>query len=98
MAQQPSSERTEKATPRKRRTARREGRIGNSPEIGSWLGLLAASFIIPRVVHSLMNTATGALIEGGAIVRDPDQATALRVARTASIGAVDALLPLALLM
>jgi len=42
-------ERTEKATPKRLKKARRDGQIGNTPEIGSWAALLVAAFVLPRV-------------------------------------------------
>jgi flagellar biosynthesis protein FlhB len=98
MPEKPAGERTEKATPRKRRTARREGQIGNTPEVGSWLGLLAASFVIPRVVSSLMTAASAALVQAGAVAQNPDPGQALKVARTAFEQAAEAFAPLVLLV
>ena len=49
MPEAPGGDRTERATPRRLRTARRDGQLGNTPELGSWLSLLAASFVLPQV-------------------------------------------------
>ena len=98
MAERPASDRTEKATPRKRRTARREGQIGNTPEIGSWLALLAATFVIPGVIGSLMSTATTALVQVGAVAQKPDTGRALAVAKTAFLHSAEAIAPLVLLV
>jgi flagellar biosynthetic protein FlhB len=98
MPERPAQERTEQATPRKRRKARREGQIGNTPEIGSWLGLLAASFVVPMVVRSLMNVASGALIQAGGVIRDPDIGDAIGIAKNGILHGMLAIVPLALLM
>ncbi len=98
MASKPAEERTEKATPRKRKKARREGQIGNSPEIGSWLGLLAASFIIPQVMRSLMSTASTTLLQVGPIINSPDIGHAMVIARGAFVHGTMALAPMALLI
>jgi flagellar biosynthetic protein FlhB len=91
-------ERTEKATPRRRKKARRDGQIGNTPEIGAWAGLLAASLLIPRVARSLMDTASGTLVQAGAIIRDPDPGRAMAAAGDALGGAFLALLPMVVLI
>jgi len=62
-------ERTEKATPKRVKKARKDGQIGNTPEIGSWLALLVAGFLLPRVAHSLLQVASNTLIGVGAINR-----------------------------
>jgi flagellar biosynthesis protein FlhB len=61
-------EKTEKATPRKRKKAWREGGISNTPEFGTWLGLFAASYVLPWVFTSLFATAQTALVEAGATI------------------------------
>ena len=98
MADKPAGERTEKATPRKRREARRQGQIGNTPELGSWLGLLAASFVIPKVVSSLMSTATSALVQVGTVTQNSGSARAMAIARQAFTSAAFAFAPLVLLV
>jgi flagellar biosynthesis protein FlhB len=76
-------ERTEKATPRKLRKARSEGSIANTPEFGMWLGLLVASFLLPWVFRSLLNTATGTVIQVGGVIQNPTTSGAIGVASTA---------------
>jgi flagellar biosynthetic protein FlhB len=98
MADQPAGERTEKATPRKRQTARREGQIANTPEVGSWLSLLAASFVIPRVASGLMAAATGALVQTATVADESDTGRALGIARQAFTKSAEAFAPLVLLI
>ncbi len=98
MPDKPSGERTEKATPRRLKQARREGQIGNTPEIGSWAGLLVATFIIPRVITGLITAASTALVQGGAVIQTPDPARALGIAKTAFMQAAEAFAPLVLLV
>ncbi|MEO6700017.1 MAG: EscU/YscU/HrcU family type III secretion system export apparatus switch protein [Jatrophihabitantaceae bacterium] len=93
-----SGEKTEKATPRKIKKARHEGQIGHSPELGSWLGVLAASFVLPGVAKSLMSIAQTCLIEVGVTIQDPDTGRALAMTRSAMTHAVLATAPLALLV
>ena len=91
-------EKTEKATPKRVRKARREGQVGNTPEIGAWLGMLVASFLLPKVFSSLMDVATAALVGAGAVIRSPDPGRAAHLARTSATDALLAVLPLAALI
>lgn len=91
-------ERSEKATPKKRKKARRDGQIGNSPEVGAWLGMLAATFVIPHVFRSVMDTGTIAIVQIGATIRDPDPARAMKAATASVQGAFMAVLPMVLLI
>lgn len=91
-------ERTEKATPKRRKKARHDGSIGNTPEIGAWAGLLVASFVIPNVFSSLMTVSTKSLIELGAIIENPKIAPAKAMAVEAAKGAFSAVLPMALMI
>jgi flagellar biosynthetic protein FlhB len=91
-------EKTEKATPKKKQKARREGQIGNSAEIGQWLGMLAATFVVPRVFTNLMETARQAMVQVGFVIRTPDTGPAMSAATQAAGGAFKAVLPLAVLI
>ena len=44
-------DKTEKATPRRRKEARREGRFPRSPDIGAWLSLLVIAALLPHTVR-----------------------------------------------
>lgn len=91
-------EKSEKATPKKKQKARREGQIGNSPEFGQWLGMLAATFVIPKVFGNLLEAARQALVQAGFIIRTPDTGKAISVFLQAAGSAVRAVLPLAVLI
>jgi len=91
-------ERSEKATPKRIRKARREGKVGNTPEVGAWLGMLAASFLLPRVFSSLMDVATASLVGAGAVIRSPDVGRATALAKSTVTDGLLAVLPLAALI
>jgi flagellar biosynthetic protein FlhB len=91
-----SEDRTEKATPKKRKKARRDGQIGNSHELGTWLGLLAATFLLPRLARSILDNGSASLVQLGAIIRKPDVGTAITAAHSAASSALRAALPLGL--
>ncbi|MGX7681072.1 EscU/YscU/HrcU family type III secretion system export apparatus switch protein [Jatrophihabitans sp. DSM 45814] len=98
MASKPAGERTEKATPRKLKKARRDGQIGHSAELGSWVSILAASYLLPMVVRSLMSNAQTTMIQVTGIINDPQVSTAMGVARTAVLHGALAVAPLAALV
>lgn len=93
-----NGERTEKATPKRIKKARRDGQVGNTPEVGAWLGLLAASFLVPKVFASVMKTAGATIVQVGSIIENPDTGRAMAIATTAIRGAFTAVLPMALLI
>jgi flagellar biosynthesis protein FlhB len=92
------AERTEKATPKKLKKARHEGQIGNSPEVGAWLGMLAATVLIPKMCAAVLAGASEALVQVGATIRTPDTDRAMRLAGSAGRSAFAAVLPMALLI
>lgn len=93
-----TEERTEKATPRKIKKARREGQVGNTPEVGAWFGMLAATWLLPGVFGSLMDAATAAMVQVGWIIKDPDLGNALQIGHTAATATIKAFLPLAIVI
>lgn len=46
------SQRTEKPTARRKREARREGKVARSQELGGWAGLLAGSYALPSLLSN----------------------------------------------
>ncbi|MBV9822271.1 MAG: EscU/YscU/HrcU family type III secretion system export apparatus switch protein, partial [Actinobacteria bacterium] len=98
MSGKPAGEKTEKATPRKLKKARRDGQVGHSPEVGSWLSVLAASFVLPAVARALMDDARTTFVQVGAIIATPDTGRALAITRHAVTAAVLATAPLAILV
>jgi flagellar biosynthetic protein FlhB len=93
-----AGERTEKATPKRRKKARREGRIGNSPELGAWVGLLMATFVLPALARSLQSIAAASLVQGAAMIRHPNAKAAAGLAKEAAGAALRSVVPLAAVM
>jgi flagellar biosynthetic protein FlhB len=91
-------ERSEKATPRKLKKARRDGQVGNTPEVGMWLGMLAATFLLPGIANKLMTTASTALVQVGGIIKSPSITRAMTISREAFTSAFTIVLPLALVI
>src|SRR3954465_1858151 len=65
-------DKTEKATPKRRKKARHDGQIGNTPELGMWLGFLAATFLLPHVFQGLFDVARTAIVEIGSVIENPE--------------------------
>src|SRR5690348_15693554 len=91
-------EKTEKATPKKRKKARRDGQISNTHEVGSWLGLLIATFVIPSVADAVMSNGTDTIVQAGAVIRNPDTHNAMSIAHDAFATAAKAVIPLGALI
>lgn len=89
-------ERTEKATPKRLKEARKKGQIGRSPEVGAWFGMLAATFVLPGVFRSLLDKAAGGVVNATAIIRNPDTGDAMRTSSHLVTDAMKTLLPLVL--
>jgi flagellar biosynthetic protein FlhB len=91
-------EKTEKATPKRRKQARKDGQIGNTPEAGAWAGMLVASYVLPNIFRSLMASSSGLIIQLGGIIENPDPKVATKVAGTAVVSAMKTVLPLSIMI
>jgi flagellar biosynthesis protein FlhB len=94
----PSGEKTEKATPQKLKKAKSQGMIGHSPELASWLSMLAASFLIPATAKSLMTSSQLTMIQIGGLIRTPETGPAISIMRQAVLKGAAAVAPLVLLV
>jgi flagellar biosynthetic protein FlhB len=90
------SDKTEKATPRRRKEAKREGRMPRSPDIGAWLSLLVIATVLPHSMRSATSLFRRLMSESTAGFQEPTAATARRVLGDALSGLVGVLAPLAL--
>lgn len=52
MAATAKSDRTEKATPKRRREARKEGQVARSAELGAWLAVVVGSYLLPSITRA----------------------------------------------
>jgi flagellar biosynthesis protein FlhB len=68
-------DRTEKATPKHRQSARKEGQIARSPDVGGSLVLAAGLFAITLVGPHIISSVQGAFREVFAEIADPARAT-----------------------
>ncbi|GIE27946.1 flagellar biosynthesis protein FlhB [Actinoplanes italicus] len=93
-----SGEKTEEPTQQKLKKARQEGQIGRSQDIGAWVGMLAASIMLPRTLGKTMDHAQELMEKIPDQIADPDVGKALAIFREALLSAAWAVLPLALTM
>jgi flagellar biosynthetic protein FlhB len=89
-------DRTEKATPRRRKEARREGRFPRSPDIGAWLSLLVIALLLPHSMGNATNLFRRLMSQSTAGFADPTPATVRRVLGEGLRGLVGVLAPLML--
>ncbi|MCW2540450.1 MAG: flhB [Frankiales bacterium] len=98
MAGKPAGERSEKATPRRLKKARKEGHIGHSHELGSWLSVLAATFVIPLVSRKMMANSETTMGQIAGLIRNPDISLAMSISKTAVLQGALAVVPLVALV
>jgi flagellar biosynthesis protein FlhB len=91
-----SGEKTEKPTPKRLKEARREGQVARTPDVGAWLGMLAATFLVPRAASSVSDVVVGLLIGAGSSMADPDPDRAVALLSKGLREGSLALLPLGL--
>jgi len=91
-------DRTEKPTPRRLREARREGRLPRSPEVGSYLALLVASWLVPGVIRSTGSRGQALFADVAQVISRPDMSDAFVLMRRTMFDAATAVAPLALAM
>ncbi len=87
---------TEKPTPRKLKQARRDGQIARSPDLGAWVGMLAAIFLIKLTIRDTIHS-TGVLFnDASGVIANPDPGNALHLLGTGLFQGVKDVAPLAL--
>jgi flagellar biosynthesis protein FlhB len=91
-------DRTEAPTPKRKREARKDGRIASSPEIGSWTAVLVASFVIPALLGRVAKSAGDSVRSLRQLPAAPEPADALNQLSNALEQAFVATVPLLLLV
>jgi flagellar biosynthetic protein FlhB len=87
-------ERTEKATPQRRKKVRQEGRLSRSPELGAWLGMLGASVLLPVSLRAASTRVEALLVQIPAIIEAPEPGKTLHLVREGASAAAFAVAPL----
>jgi flagellar biosynthetic protein FlhB len=68
----PGGEKTEKPTPQRLKKARKEGQIPRTQELGTWLGVGAASVFLPMLVSATFDAVRKMFVQIGAVAKHPD--------------------------
>ena len=91
-----SGEKTEAPTPKKLAESRKEGQVARTPDLGAWLGILAATMIVPGLLGDLMDRTISLLNRAVKLAAEPDAALALALLRRALIDGAAVVAPLVL--
>ncbi len=89
-----AQERTFKASDRRLKDVRRQGRLGRSQDLQAWVGLGAAALTLPAVAARARQGATAPLAALADLARRPDPAAAVRVLFDALRAGLSAMLPM----
>lgn len=89
------SDKTEKATPKKLKDARRKGQVVQTPELAAWLGILAVALLLEHTASSVVGSFRQTVRGVADLVSAPDVDLALGLFGTAMR---DGLLAIALLV
>jgi flagellar biosynthesis protein FlhB len=99
-----TGEKTEKATPKRRKEARKEGQVARTPELGAWATMLLATLALPAMVKHEAATLSAFMTDAFTSIEDPSEAAAFRILRegggialtaVVALGAVAALIGVA---
>ncbi len=63
---------TEAPTPKRKKEARKEGRVAKSPDLFAWVAILVSTILVPGVVQRLGASLTALLSSAGEVARHPD--------------------------
>ncbi|SOE01143.1 EscU/YscU/HrcU family type III secretion system export apparatus switch protein [Blastococcus haudaquaticus] len=67
----PGGEKTEQPTPQRLKKARKEGQIPRTQELGTWLGIAAASVLLPIVVSNGFEAVQQLFVQISSVANDP---------------------------
>jgi len=91
----PGGEKTEKPTPQRLKKARKEGQIPRTQELGTWLGVAAASVFLPGLVTNSFDAVQKLLVQVGSVARHPETAAVSVLMGQALTAFLTTLLPMA---
>src|SRR3954463_1110154 len=92
----PGGEKTEKPTPQRLKKARKDGQIARTQELGTWIGVAAASVLMPMLVGKSFTTVQELFVNVGAVAKHPEAAAVSTLMGEALTGFLTTLLPTAL--
>jgi flagellar biosynthetic protein FlhB len=68
----PGGEKTEKPTPQRLKKARKEGQIPRTQELGTWMGVAAASALLPMLVGNAFEAVQKLFVQVGVLAKHPE--------------------------
>lgn len=68
----PGGEKTEAPTPQKLKKARKDGQIPRTQELGTWLGVAAASVLLPMLVGNAFEEVQKLFVQIGSVASTPE--------------------------
>ena len=92
----PGGEKTEKPTPQRLKKARKEGQIPRTQELGTWLGVAAASFLLPMLVGNAFEAVQALFVRVASVARNPEVTTVTALLGEALMAFLTTLLPTAI--
>jgi flagellar biosynthesis protein FlhB len=87
-------QKTEKPTPKRKKDARQQGQIAKSPDIASWVVILAASFLLPNTMARVTESVEEVMRRFEDIAVRPDPRAAVEALGIGLTGAFTAVIPL----
>jgi flagellar biosynthesis protein FlhB len=94
----PGGEKTEKPTPQRLKKARKEGQIPRTQELGTWLGVAAASVVLPMLVSSAFENVQKLFVQIGTVASNPEPEALSALMGQALMAFLTAVLPTAVTM
>jgi flagellar biosynthetic protein FlhB len=94
----PGGEKTEKPTPQRLKKARKEGQIPRTQELGTWLGVAAASVMLPMLVSTAFDEVQELFVQIGAVASNPEPAALSVLMGQALTAFLTTVLPTAVVM
>ena len=91
-----SASKTEKPTPKRLKQARKDGNIARSQDVGAWVSVLLASYLVEHTVRATMAAGRQLVITGQAMTAHPDPQKAMALLGVGLKAGGLAVLPLAL--
>ncbi|RBY94292.1 type III secretion protein [Blastococcus sp. TBT05-19] len=92
----PGGEKTEAPTPQRLKKARKEGQIPRTQELGTWLGVAAASALLPILVGSAFEASQELFVHVGTVVKTPEPENVTTLLGEALMTFLTTLLPTAI--
>jgi flagellar biosynthetic protein FlhB len=89
------SDKTEKPTPKKIKQAKRDGQVARSPDVGNWLGMLVAVFLVRLTIESTVKLTQSLFSQVGNVIEDPDPAKVVHLLSSGMMKGALAVAPLA---